>query len=101
MTWEIFLGIVALFSFMVAVMTPLLKLNSNIIKLNEAINTLKDFVNRVDSDNEKSHKRIWDALEGITEKLEVEDKRLNRIEHTMEVTEKLHPELVGLRGEDR
>lgn len=40
MTWEIVLGIIALFGFVVAVVTPILKLNSSITKLNCTIDTL-------------------------------------------------------------
>lgn len=42
MTWEIFLGIVALVGFGVTVATPLIKLNTSITKLNCSIDTLND-----------------------------------------------------------
>lgn len=97
MTWEIFLGIVALFSFIVAVAGPLLKLNTSITKLNASVDVLKDAIDKIDKDNENSHRRIWEYNDEQDEILKEHEKRLSNIEHTMDVTEKLHPELTGLR----
>lgn len=97
MTWEIFLGIVALFSFIVAVAGPLLKLNTSITKLNASVDVLKDAIDKIDKDNENSHRRIWEHNDEQDEILKEHEKRLNDIEHTMDITEKLHPELTGLR----
>ena len=59
MTWEIFLGIVALVGFIITVMTPIIKLNTSITKLNVALETLQTSMNKIDNDNTESHRRIW------------------------------------------
>lgn len=42
MTWEIVLGLIALFGFGVAVVTPIIKLNTSITKLNASIDRLNE-----------------------------------------------------------
>ena len=97
MTWEIFLGIAALLSFVVAVTGPMMKLNTSITKLNDSVDVLKDAINRIETDNEESHKRIWKHNDEQDKVIADHTQRLNNIEHTMDVTERLHPELTGLR----
>ena len=75
----------------------MIKLNTSITKLNASVDVLKNAIDKIDKDNEKSHKRIWDHNDEQDERIEAHEKRLNSIEHTMEIAEKLHPELVGLR----
>lgn len=97
MTWEIFLGIAALLSFVIAVSGPLLKLNTSITKLNASVDTLKEAIDKIDKDNENSHKRIWEHNEAQDKLIADNIRRLDNIEHTMDITERLHPELTGLR----
>lgn len=58
MSWEIFLGLAALVSFGVAVITPLIKLNTSITKLNCAIDTLNDKMARSEKANENLSSRL-------------------------------------------
>ena len=61
MTWEIFVGITVLVGFMIAVMTPIIKLNASITKLNCSIDTL----NKNMANNEKritSHGKEIDEI---------------------------------------
>ena len=95
MTWEIFLGIAALFSFLIAVTGPLLKLNTSITKLNASVEVLKEAIDRIEKDNEEGHRRIWKHNEEQDELLAEHAKKISEIEHTMDVAEKLHPELLG------
>lgn len=97
MTWEIFLGIVALIGFVISVMTPIIKLNTSITKLNVALTALQTSMDRIEDENTKSHRRIWSHNDNQDALIENHERRLSDIEHTMDVTEKLHPELVGLR----
>lgn len=98
MTWEIFLGIGALLSFVIAITGPMLKLNTSITKLNSSVDVLKEAIDKIDEDNESSHKRIW-AHNTEQDKLIAENtRRISNIEHTMDLTEKLHPELTGIRA---
>lgn len=97
MTWEIFLGITALLSFVIAITGPMLKLNTSITKLNSSVDVLKEAIDKIDQDNEKSHKRIWEHNDEQDKLIADNIRRISNIEHTMDVTERLHPELTGLR----
>ena len=97
MTWEIFLGIVALIGFIISVMTPIIKLNTSITKLNVALEALQTSMNKIDNDNTESHRRIWNHNDSQDALIDDHEKRISNIEHTMDLTEKLHPELTGLR----
>lgn len=99
MTWEIFLGIVALVGFIISVTTPLMKLNTSITKLNNSVDVLKSAIDRIDADNEESHKKIWEHNDEQDEIIAEHSKKINNIEHTMILTERLHPELVGLHDQ--
>ena len=99
MSWEIFLGIAALFSFIVAVSGPLLKLNTSITKLNASVDTLKEAIDKIDKDNENSHKRIWNHNDEQDKLIAENTRRISNIEHTMDIAERLHPELTGLRAD--
>lgn len=96
MTWEIFLGIGALISFIIAVTGPILKLNTSITKLNDSVDVLKEALEKMDEDNSNSHKRLWDHNNEQDDRLDEHERKINNIEHTMIMTERLHPELVGL-----
>ena len=97
MTWEIFLGIVALIGFIISVMTPIIKLNTSITKLNVALEALQTSMNKIDNDNTESHRRIWNHNDSQDALIDDHEKRISNIEHTMDLTEKLHPELTGIR----
>lgn len=98
MTWEIFLGVAAIISFIIAVTGPMLKLNTSITKLNGSVEVLKSALDKIEADNEKSHRRIWEHNEEQDRLIASNTKRISDIEHTMDITEKLHPELLGLRS---
>lgn len=89
MTWEIFLGIVALIGFIITVTTPLMKLNSSITKLNDCVGTLKEAIDKLDSDNEKSHRRIWEHNEEQDDTINVHEQRITKIETKIDF---MHPE---------
>lgn len=50
MTWEIALGIFALITFGIAVVTPIIKLNTLVTKLNSSIEFLTKMVDRHEND---------------------------------------------------
>lgn len=99
MTWEIFLGIAALLSFIIAITGPMLKLNTSITKLNDSVDVLKEAIDRIDADNEEGHKELWKHNDEQDEMLAEHSKKLSNIEHTMIMTERLHPELTGLHSQ--
>lgn len=98
MTWEIFLGIGGIVSFVVAVAGPMLKLNTSITKLNASVDVLKAAIERLEEDNTNSHRLIWDHNDEQDKLIATNTRRIDAIEHTMDITEKLHPELTGLRA---
>ncbi len=99
MTWEIFLGLAALLSFIIAVTGPMIKLNTSITKLNNSVDVLQSAIERIEKDNEKSHKRLWEHNNEQDEIIAEHSKKINNIEHTMIMTERLHPELLGLHSQ--
>lgn len=94
MTWEIVLGIIALFGFITAVMTPIVKLNTSITKLNAALEMLQASMNRIDSDNTENHRRLWAHNDKQDQETEELKEKITQIEHKIEIAERLHPELL-------
>ena len=89
MTWEIFLGIVALVGFCVTIATPLMKLSKTMTELNINMQNLNQAMNTLTANNTESHRRIWDHNEEQDEKLENHEKRITKIETKMDI---IHPE---------
>lgn len=100
MTWEIVAGIIALFGFITAVMTPIVKLNTSITKLNSALESLQNSMSRIEKDNTESHRRIWKHNDTQDALINNHEKRINDIENSMRLAETLHPELVGIRHQE-
>lgn len=94
MTWEIFLGIVAIVGFVATLCGPLVKLNSNIVRLNDSLHVLQQAMDKIDEDNEKSHKRIWEHNNEQDNKLEEHERRINGLEHNWDIAEHLHPDFM-------
>jgi hypothetical protein len=99
MTWEIFLGISAIVAFVASVTGPLIKLNTSITKLNASVDVLKSAIDRIDTDNEESHNRIWKHNDEQDEIIAEHERKISNIEHTMIITERLHPELTGIHNQ--
>lgn len=97
MSWEIVAGIIALVGFIIMISNPVIKLNSSIVKLNSSIENLQASLDRLEKDNKESHKRLWDYNNVQDKKLDDHEHRISDIEHTIDLTEKLHPELTDLR----
>lgn len=89
MTWEIFLGIVALVGFCVTIATPLMRLSKTMTELNVNMQNLNQAMNTLTANNTESHKRIWTHNEEQDEKLENHEKRITKIETKMDI---IHPE---------
>ena len=86
--WQVFGVIVALFGFVVEVVTPILKLNTSITKLTVTMESMsKDLIN----DREKSrdaHKSIWAGIEAVEKKNTEQDLTLSNHEQRIKVLEK-------------
>ncbi len=92
MTWEICLGIFALVGFGISINAPLMKLNTSITNLNALVDTLKCAVDRIDSENQKSHERLWTHNEEQNDNLSDHEQRITKIETKIDI---LHPESKG------
>lgn len=60
MTWEIVLGIIALFGFVVAIVKPIVSLTNAITLLNANCEAMAKEFNDFVKDNHDSHKRLWE-----------------------------------------
>ena len=89
MTWEIFLGIVALVGFCVTIATPLMKLSKTMTELNVNMQNLNQAMNTLTANNTESHRRIWAHNDEQDERLENHEKRITKIETKMDI---IHPE---------
>lgn len=78
--WQVFLVIGAVVSFLIAIITPMLKLNTAIVRLIEAVNTLELSLGRLTKSNSESHKRIWCELEKQDDVLNNHENRINLLE---------------------
>lgn len=99
MTWEIFLGLGALVSFMVAIITPLIKLNTSITKLNSSVSGLKESIDRIEKDNKANLKEVWDHNDEQDKAIAEHTRKINNLEHTVFVAEQMVPELNGLHNQ--
>lgn len=90
MTWEIFLGIVALVGFCVTTATPLMKLSKTMTELNINMQNLNQAMNTLTANNAESHRRIWAHNEEQDEKLENHEKRITKIETKMDIIHLKH-----------
>lgn len=89
MTWEIFLGLVAIVGFLISVFTPLSKLTKTITELNVNMKNLGNAMEVLTTKNTESHRRIWEHNEEQDEKIENHEQRITKIETKMEF---IHPE---------
>ena len=89
MTWEIFLGIVAIIGFIVTVTTPLMKLSKTMTELNINMQNLNQAMDTLTANNTESHRRIWSHNGEQDEKIENHEKRITKIETKMDI---MHPE---------
>ena len=80
MTWEIFVGITVLFAFMVAVITPIIRLYEAITKLScsiDAINQRFDENQSVNNKRLEKHGQEIDEIKELAQKNERDIKALN------------------------
>lgn len=76
MTWEIFLGIAALFSFIVTAIKTILPLTNAVAILTEQVGKLEKTMKEVEEDKREAHRRIWNHNDE-------QDKRLNNHEQRL------------------
>lgn len=99
MTWEIFLGLGALVSFMIAIITPLIKLNTSITKLNSSVSGLKESIDRIEKDNKANLKEVWDHNDEQDKAIAENTKKIHNLEHAVVTAEQKIPELQGISNQ--
>ena len=87
--WGVFGVIVALASFIAAVVTPMLKLNSSITKLNVTINYMTQQltnqnaeIDRIRERSRESHRKLWEKNDEQDSVLDFHDKRISKLENS-------------------
>ena len=85
--WDVFLMIVALVSFLLAVGAPIIKLNSAITKLNTLIETSMKRLDKLEEDDEsmqknsrQAHQRLHDRIDGVESRVHDHETRLSILE---------------------
>lgn len=74
--WEVYLVIVSLVGFAIAVGTPIIKLNTSITRLIDRLNNLDEGMEELTARNSRSHERIWRHNEEQDKKIEEHEKRI-------------------------
>ena len=80
MTWEIFLGIVAVFSFVVTAVKTILPLTNAVAVLTAQVGKLEQTMKDVESDKKEAHRRIWQHNDEQDERLERHEQRLHDLD---------------------
>lgn len=78
--WEVYLVIVSLVGFAIAVGTPIIKLNTSITRLIDRLNNLDEGMEELTARNSRSHERIWKHNEEQDKKIEDHEKRITVLE---------------------
>lgn len=81
MTWEIVTGLITLFSFIVAIVTPITKLTKVMTKLTASVENLRQVVDQMGTQNTESHKRIWEHNDEQDGRLNDHEQRIFKMEY--------------------
>lgn len=61
--WGVFIALGIILSFLIAMITPIIKLNTVIVKLTESMDTLKSALSDLTTNNSKSHDKLWKRID--------------------------------------
>lgn len=78
--WEVYLVIVSLVGFAIAIGTPIIKLNTSITRLIERLNSLDQGMDELSEKNHRSHARIWEHNDEQDVKLNDHETRITILE---------------------
>ena len=84
MTWEIVVGIITLFGFIVSIVTPILKLTKVMTQLTISVENLREVVDQMGAQNTESHKRIWEHNDEQDEKISNHEQRIFKLEYDVQ-----------------
>lgn len=85
--WDVYLIIVSLVSFAIALGTPIIKLNTSITRLIERLHNLDEGMETLTAKNSKSHERLWSHNDDQDKKIEDHEKRIIILEEKKNDTE--------------
>jgi len=88
MTWDIFLGFVALVSFIIAIVTPITRLTKTMTELTVSVKGLKDSLAEIVTKNQNSHNRLWEHNTKQDNTISDHEKRIGKLEVKLDVYEK-------------
>lgn len=80
MTWEIFLGIVALFGFIVTVVKTILPLTNAVTLLTEEMKEMSEDIKAMNEKKTEAHKRLWEHNEEQDKRLDAHALRLHDLD---------------------
>lgn len=78
--WGIFIAIGEIVIFVVAIITPMMKLNTTIVKLNDAIDRLDSAFNKLSDKNDESHDRMWKQIDHLDDVTNDHERRIGILE---------------------
>lgn len=78
--WEVFGVIAGLATFVIAIVTPIIKLNTTITKLSQIVDRLRNDLQDLSERNSKTHARIYDELEKDEKLLNNHETRITVLE---------------------
>ena len=99
MTWEIFLGIAAIVSFITAIVVPMLKLNTSITKLTSSVGVLQASIDRLETDNKEGHARLWKHNDEQDKVIAEHSKAITNFKHIVYMAEQMSPNVKGLHNQ--
>lgn len=78
--WEVYLVIVSLVGFAIAVGTPIVKLNTSITRLITHMDAMDEGLDELTARNSKSHERLWKHNDEQDKQLADHEKRIYGLE---------------------
>lgn len=78
--WEVVGVMIALISFVTAIVAPIIKLNTTITKLTVIVDSLSNAQKKLDTDAATEHAKLWNSIGKQDEELHDHDKRITKLE---------------------
>ncbi|MGD9559347.1 MAG: hypothetical protein AB7V55_01920 [Oscillospiraceae bacterium] len=78
--WQVVGVIITLLGFAITVAGPILKLNASITTLTVTMKLFTEKLQKMDTENDASHRRMWRKHNGQDEKIANHDKRIHLLE---------------------
>lgn len=86
--YGVILVIITLIGLIASIVTPMLKLSKVITTLTVTVDNLQKTIDKQESDNRRSHDRLWDKTREIEKKDDEQDGKLQEHEHRIKDMER-------------